>query len=69
VIALAKHRVQREAALVAALEKIAAYPVHSEPIGGALEMQDIAHKALHTPNGDLSHADTTLKQKETSNGK
>ena len=33
-----------------ALQKIAAYPVHSEPMGGALAMQDIAHDALHTPN-------------------
>ncbi len=29
-----------------ALEQITAYPVHSEPVGGALNMRDIAEKAL-----------------------
>lgn len=29
-----------------ALERIRSFPVHSEPVGGAYEMQDIAHKAL-----------------------
>ena len=29
-----------------ALERILNYPVHSEPVGGAMEMQDIAHAAL-----------------------
>jgi len=29
-----------------ALKKIAAYPVHSEPVGGAMAMQDIAIAAL-----------------------
>lgn len=28
-------------------EGIVAYPVHSEPVGGAMEMQDIAHNALN----------------------
>lgn len=30
-----------------ALEHIAHYPVHSEPMGGAMDMQDIAEKALN----------------------
>ena len=38
------------AGLKDALHKIASYPVHSEPMGGAMAMQDIAHNALHTPN-------------------
>lgn len=29
-----------------ALIRIHDFPVHSEPVGGALEMQDIAYKAL-----------------------
>jgi hypothetical protein len=33
-------------ALKEALEKIANYPVHSEPVGGSYAMQDIAHEAL-----------------------
>lgn len=32
--------------LVGALERITNYPVHSEPIGSALDMQDIAAEAL-----------------------
>lgn len=34
------------AAAKAALEKIRRFPVHSEPVGCAYEMQDIAHEAL-----------------------
>lgn len=30
-----------------ALDRIQSYPIYSEPIGGALEMQDIAYKALN----------------------
>ena len=30
----------------AALERIRNFPVHSEPVGGALAMQDIADEAL-----------------------
>jgi hypothetical protein len=29
-----------------ALERILRYPVHSEPVGGAMAMQDIAHETL-----------------------
>lgn len=38
--------------LRAALQRIRNYPVHSEPVGGAMAMQDIAHEALNlnTPN-------------------
>lgn len=35
-----------------ALEKILRYPVHSEPVGGAMAMQDIAHEAM-SPNAKL----------------
>jgi hypothetical protein len=38
-----------------ALERIRSFPVHSEPVGSAYAMQDIAHEAL-TPNDKLSHA-------------
>jgi hypothetical protein len=38
-----------------ALEQIQSYPVHSEPVGGAYAMQDIAHDALY-PNTKLSDA-------------
>lgn len=30
----------------AALDRIRRFPVHSEPVGGAYAMQDIAHEAL-----------------------
>lgn len=32
--------------LIEALRRIRDYPVHSEPVGGAMAMQDIAHEAL-----------------------
>lgn len=32
--------------LLVPLERIASYPVHSEPMGGALDMRDIATAAL-----------------------
>jgi hypothetical protein len=35
-----------------ALESIRSFPVHSEPVGGAYAMQEIAHHALN-PNRDL----------------
>jgi hypothetical protein len=37
----------REDALRAALKHIASYPIHSEPMGGAYDMRDIAEKALN----------------------
>lgn len=40
--ALTKERDQ----LREALQKILSYPVHSEPVGGAMAMQDIAQAAL-----------------------
>ena len=43
-------------ALRVALERIRSFPVHSEPVGSAYAMQDIAHEAL-TPNRELSHGD------------
>jgi hypothetical protein len=39
--------VTRNEQLEAALHKIAAYPVHSEPMGGAMAMQDIALNVLN----------------------
>lgn len=33
-----------------ALERILEFPVHSEPVGGAMAMKDIAHDALHPQN-------------------
>ena len=44
---LAMHRENQR--LRAALERIRSFPVHSEPVGGAYAMQDIAHEAL-SPN-------------------
>lgn len=38
-----------------ALEKILRYPVHSEPVGGAMAMQDIAHEAM-SPNDEFRSA-------------
>ena len=35
--------------LRAALESIRRFPVHSEPVGGAYAMQDIADAALNSP--------------------
>ena len=35
--------------MLEALERILRYPVHSEPVGGAMAMQDIAHETL-SPN-------------------
>ena len=42
-VKLLRERVKR---LEEALERIARYPIHSEPIGGAMDMQDIASKAI-----------------------
>jgi len=39
--------------LKSALERIRSFPVHSEPVGGAYAMQDIAHEALSS-NDKLS---------------
>ncbi len=39
---------QRVLTLRNALLKIYHFPVHSEPVGGAYAMQDIAHDALNT---------------------
>lgn len=36
----------KQAAMKRALERIRDYPVHSEPVGGAMAMQDIADEAL-----------------------
>ena len=47
---LAMHRENQR--LRAALERIAGFPVHSEPVGGAYAMQDIANEAL-SPNPEL----------------
>jgi hypothetical protein len=38
--------------MLEALERILRYPVHSEPVGGAMAMQDIAHETL-SPNSVL----------------
>ena len=37
-----------------ALRSIQSFPVHSEPVGGAMAMQEIAHAAL-SPNTELRH--------------
>ena len=34
------------------LERIRSFPVHSEPVGEAYAMQDIADAALNSPNGE-----------------
>jgi hypothetical protein len=39
--------------MLEALERILRYPVHSEPVGGAMAMQDIAHETL-SPNSRVS---------------
>ena len=46
VIALLQARDREALRFQSALRRIVGYPVHSEPVGGALEMQDIANKAL-----------------------
>ena len=42
--------------MLAALERILWYPVHSEPVGVAMAMQDIAHDTL-SPNVRLNDGD------------
>lgn len=46
VVVLASDLEKSARKLIEALRRIREYPVHSEPVGGAMEMKDIAHEAL-----------------------
>lgn len=49
----------------AALEHIRAYPIHSEPMGAAMDMQDIAFKALQSPPEPPASTSGTFAASET----
>lgn len=48
--------------LRAALERILRYPVHSEPVGGAYAMQDIARETLEASECKLYATETPNDQ-------
>lgn len=56
-------------ALRAALQRILEYPVHSEPVGGAYAMQDIAFKALNWKCEKILDAVFTPLERNNETGK